>query len=147
MNITSSVLAIAAGVCAMAAMASPAAADIWWETSEGTMSWSDTVGGAAVFTFDDTGAMFIDGIPAEETSGRMYDANGWVESWSGTFNGMWYDYDDSNLCSETRTDPYGRSTASWGNAQIAFSDLRHFTLSIGGCGEPVAPVLTGTPGL
>lgn len=143
----SAALAAAVGV-ALVGMTGPALADIYWETSEGPMSWTDTVGDAAVFTFDDTGAVFIDGIPAEETSGRMYDANGWVESWSGTFSGMWFDYGASDVqCEQAQTDAYGRSSSSWGMAQIAFSDLRHFTLSIGACDGPVQPVLTGTPGL
>lgn len=135
----------------MLAMASPAAADIWWETPQGSLMWSDTIGGTGVFTYaNDTGAVFIDGIGAAYDAGQMYnESTGWIETFSGTYNGYWYDHDQSLeiQCAESRTDPYGRTTQTWGTAQFVFSDLRHFAFNIGSCTGPLDHAFDVTPGL
>ena len=131
------------------ASAVPAFADIWWETSEGTLYWEDTVDTFSVFKFfkegtneiDHTAAIFVDGTSTynytDDLGGR-------------TFGGLWFFYGEAReRCGGMGVDPYGNSAAIWGTVTMTFEPGgNNFSAAFKKCGtQEVIDTLIGTPGL
>lgn len=147
MKSKSRISAVAVGFAAMAAFASPATADVWWETELGTLYWEDVVKGNGVFKFLDekneikeTLGFFIDGLASQYSS---------VGVKPGTYQGTWYLYEKSQAeCRWRSTDPYGKKASYWGTLSITFhQDYNYFTAHMSACnGRSKDFTLNGTPG-
>lgn len=127
-------------------LATPARADIWWETDLGTLYWETTVDSYSVFQLfiesstdlDPTFKIFVDGTSQLNT----------LEDLAGrTFGGIWYDYEDGT-CPLAASDPYGTVAPGWGLVTIAFdADPEYFSMVLKDCAthQPVQTV-AGSPG-
>lgn len=140
--------AAAVAFAAMVALASPAAADIWWETELGTLNWEDVVKSNGVFKsldednqIKETMGFFIDGLASQFSS---------VGVKPGTYQGTRFLYDKAEAeCRWRSTDPYGKKASYWGTLSITFpQDYNYFTAHMSACNSQTKEfTLNGTPGL
>jgi hypothetical protein len=140
----------AVGLAAAVSLSSPAAADVWWETENGTLYWDGTVDDYGVFRYmlrdqnnamDKNSAFFIDGL------GPLYTSGG---SMTGKYEGLWFKYGGRRkTCDFEVEDPNGVTTNSWGSLSIEFkADENYFTLKLADCEHSeISNTLNGTPGL
>ena len=150
MNIKSAFTLTTIGLAATITLSSPAVADVWWETKDGTLYWDGAVGDYGVLRFllkdqdyklDKNSAFYVDGM------GPLYTSNGKL---TGTYGGLWFKYGRGarNSCDFEVEDPEGNKTKNWGSLSITYKqDDNYFTLELSNCEHPeVTRTLEGTPG-
>lgn len=123
----------------------PAAADIGWETEEGTLYWEGIAGDNAVFMFLDKNnqlkpsvAIFI------EELGKQYSTVGIIP---GAYFGTWFEYTGGeDTCGSSQSDPNGKQAPYWGGFRITFKeDYSYFTAELNECGGRETETLNGKP--
>ena len=128
------------------ALASPAAADTWWETEEGTFYFNGGVDGWGEFVFIENGQV-VDGFKVfiDEMEDVYY---GRSDFEMRSYVGYYAIYDSNEYCSITRLDPYGNQIADYGEARMTFQgNWQYFTLELTQCADDDRMhVLYGMPG-
>lgn len=146
MKLSSAKLCASVGLVAAVAVSTPAAADFWWETDQGTLYFDGAAGNWGVFRFLDKEkgqtlpgiAIYINGL------GPQYTGTG-IQP--GTYDAQWFNYSGED-CGEQVADPEGNVSSNWGVMSFTINqDYNYFSADVYNCREE-NPVTTfnGTPG-